>query len=105
MASTTPLLSKGIHPAISQGCADHRQIFGTHVEGALFGVQVSRLSRIKIDPAIALQQARDALVAKVRLRGAGINLLVQWQLSPGKAGQAVVNEFPLRLDGRARHET
>jgi hypothetical protein len=54
----------------------------------LFGVQVSRLRRIKIDPAIALQQARDALVAKVRLRGAGINLLVQWQLSPGKAGQA-----------------
>src|SRR5262249_12530980 len=34
-----------IQPAVSQGCTHHRQILGAHVEGALPGVEVSRLCR------------------------------------------------------------
>ena len=83
-----PLLGERVHPAVGQGRAHHRQVLGADVQRALLGVQVGRLGGVHVDPAEALEQAGDALVAEVRLRRRGVHLVVERQLAAGEPRQA-----------------
>ena len=98
------LLGQRVDAAVGQGRAHHRQILGADVERALPGVEVGRLGRVDVDPLVALQQAGDALVAEVRGRRRGVDLVVERQGPAGEPGQAVMDELPPGLGGRARHE-
>ena len=50
---------------VGQGGSHHRQVGGTHQERALPGVDVGGLVRVGVEPAVALEQVGDALVAQV----------------------------------------
>src|SRR5262245_29773705 len=99
-----PLLGERVHAAVGQGRAHHRQVPGADVQRALPRVQVGRLGRVHVDPAEALQQAGDALVAVVGLGRGGVHLVVERQPAAGEARQAVVNEPPLGVERPTRHQ-
>jgi hypothetical protein len=81
-----PLLGKRVHSSVGQGGSHDRHILGSHVQRALFGVNVGGLERIKVDPVVALEQAGDALVPLVGSCLRLIHLAVKGKASSGELG-------------------
>jgi hypothetical protein len=59
-----------------------------HLERALTGVDVGGLVRVEVDLPVAVQEMGDALVAQVRRRLRGVDLLADAQLTPGEGGES-----------------
>ncbi len=98
------LAGERVDAAVSERGAHDGEIPGGDVQAGLARVAVRGLGRIAMNPAVALQQAGDALVAAVGLGRRAVRLVVEGELAPGEAGEAVADVLPPRVRVRAGDE-
>ena len=94
-----------VHPAVGERGPHHGQVTSGDVQARLPRVDICGLRGVALDPAVALEQAGDALVARVGLGRRAVRLVVERELAAGEPGEAVPNGLPLRVGVRAGHET
>ncbi len=69
-----------IHASGGQCGAHHRQVGGAHEKRALTRVDIRCLIGVRVQPTVALEEVRDALVSQVGLglRGVELHVEVEW---------------------------
>ena len=89
----------GVDPAVRECCPHRREVVNGDLQGALARVDVGGCVRVEVEPAVAVQQVRDAVVAHVRAGLGRIHVLAHAQLTAGEAREPVTDALEL-LVGR-----